>query len=135
MAGSGHATPRRTRRPAPDGGTALERYRGLSDAVFGLYADDRQREALTLLAGAGPDLQPWRAELAHLEACLLGSLGEHDRAFEALRTAHAAGDWWNPDVLEATTTSPGSVAARTSSTSSPPHGHGGGRPARARPRR
>jgi len=86
--------------PGPDGSTALETYRRLSDSVFRLYEDDRQREALTLLAGAGPDLQPWRAELAHLRACLHGSLGEHDRALDALRIAHAAGDWWDPDVLE-----------------------------------
>lgn len=77
----------------------LATYRALSDAIFTLYEAGRQREALTLLGGAGPELLPWRSELAHLGACLHGSLGERDAAMAALAEAHAAGGWWDPEVL------------------------------------
>jgi dienelactone hydrolase len=81
------------------GPSPLTTYRALSDAVFALYAEGRQREALDLLDGPGPDLEPWRAELAHLEACLHGSLGDRDAALASLVGAHAAGAWWDPSVL------------------------------------
>jgi predicted esterase len=74
-------------------------YGALSDAVFTLYAAGRQREALALLAGAGPELLAWRSELAHLGACLHGSLGERDAAMATLAEAHAAGGWWDPEIL------------------------------------
>jgi predicted esterase len=77
----------------------LDAYRHLSDAVFTHYAAGRQREAVALIAERGPALAPWRAELAHLEACCHGSVGEHDRALEALVDAHAAGAWWDPGIL------------------------------------
>ena len=86
----------------PDEGvpiTALETYRALSDSIFSLYGEGDQRAALTLLDDLPPDLLPWQAELAHLKACLHGSLGEHDEALATLETAHAAGAWWDPAIL------------------------------------
>ena len=77
----------------------LETYRAVSDRVFALYAADQQREALALLGETGPELAPWQAELAHLRACLHGSLGEPEAALTALIAAHAAGGWWDPELL------------------------------------
>lgn len=77
----------------------LQTYRAVSDSVFALYDAGQQREALTLLIGAGPELLPWRSELAHLRACLHGSLGELDAAMATLAEAHAAGGWWDPEIL------------------------------------
>ncbi len=79
--------------------TALEHYRRLSNTVFELYASDRQREALAALKDRPTSLTPWRAELAHLEACLHGSIGQPDEAFAALTSAHDAGSWWDPRIL------------------------------------
>lgn len=78
----------------------LETYRALSDSIFALYADGRQRAALALLDTPRPELLPWRAELAHLGACLHGSLGESDEAMATLSEAHDAGGWWDPSILE-----------------------------------
>ena len=77
----------------------LQTYRAVSDSVFALYEAGQQREALVLLDGTGPALLPWQAELAHLRACLHGSLGERDAAMAALDVAHAAGGWWDPSIL------------------------------------
>ncbi len=79
--------------------SALEKYRELNATIFRLYAADRQHEALALLDEPLPGLEPWRAELAHLRACLHGSVGEHQEALEALAAAHAAGSWWDPRIL------------------------------------
>jgi predicted esterase len=78
-----------------------QRYRDLNDRVFGLYAAGRPDEALGLIADAGSDLAPWRAELAYLSACLHGSAGRPDAALATLESAAAAGDWWDPSVLDA----------------------------------
>ena len=65
------------------------------------WADDeageagQQREALSLLDDAGPKLSPWRSELAHLRACLHGSLDEPDAALATLADPRA----WAMDVL------------------------------------
>jgi predicted esterase len=77
----------------------LQTYRALSDSVFALYEAGQQREALALLDDAGAELRPWQAELAHLAACLHGSLGERDEAMTVLSAAHAAGGWWDPSIL------------------------------------
>ena len=77
-----------------------ETYRALNDTVFRLYGEHRQDEAIDLITDASAELEPWRAELAHLKACLLGSLGNHDEALDTLATAHAAGSWWDPRILE-----------------------------------
>jgi hypothetical protein len=77
----------------------LQIYRGLSDSVFAHYEAGQQREALALLDGTGPELTPWHAEIAHLRACLHGSLDEPEAALAALTGAHAAGGWWDPAVL------------------------------------
>ena len=76
-----------------------EQYRTLSDTVFRLYAEHRRSEAIDLITESSAELQPWRAELAHLTACLLGSLGNHNEALDTLATAHAAGSWWDPRIL------------------------------------
>ena len=77
----------------------LATYRALSDSIFDLYGRGQQREALALLEAPHPELLPWQAELAHLKACLHGSLGETDEALETLAAAHAAGGWWDPSIL------------------------------------
>ena len=77
----------------------LQTYRALSDSVFALYEAGQQREALGLLDASGPELVPWQAEIAHLKACLHGSLGEPEQALAALARAHAADGWWDPAIL------------------------------------
>ena len=77
----------------------LATYRALSDSIFALYEAGRQREALSLLDNSREELLPWQAELAHLGACLHGSLGERDEAMATLTAAHAAGGWWDPRIL------------------------------------
>lgn len=85
--------------PTGDTINAVQIYRELSDTVFRLHAAHRLREALELLTVPPHELRPWRAELAHLRACLHGSLGEHDQALDVLVDAHAAGSWWDPRIL------------------------------------
>ena len=55
--------------------SAQQRFDDLADRVFTLYGEGRQREALDLLAVPDPAFEPWSADLAHLAACLHGSLG------------------------------------------------------------
>lgn len=78
---------------------ARSRYRRLNDEVFALYVAARQRDALRLIADRPDALAPWSAELAHLAACLHGSLGEHQAALDVLRDAASDGAWWDPGVL------------------------------------
>lgn len=90
------------RAPSTDGGALIDplaTYRALSDSIFTLYERGQQRDAIALLETPHPELLPWQAELAHLKACLHGSLGETDEALETLATAHAAGAWWDPSIL------------------------------------
>jgi predicted esterase len=77
----------------------LQTYRALSDSVFAHYEAGQQREALALLDGTGSRLTPWQAEIAHLRACLHGSLDEPEAALAVLTGAHAAGGWWDPAIL------------------------------------
>ena len=77
----------------------LQAYRALSDSVFAHYEAGQQREALALLDGTGSRLTPWQAEIAHLRACLHGSLDEPEAALAVLTGAHAAGGWWDPAIL------------------------------------
>ncbi|WP_020386659.1 alpha/beta hydrolase [Kribbella catacumbae] len=79
--------------------TAESRYDRLTDRVAALYDEGLQRVALDLMDAAEPDLQPWVAELAHLRACLLGSLGESTEAVAALQQASDAGGWWDEGIL------------------------------------
>ncbi|MDX6260382.1 MAG: hypothetical protein QOH84_2070, partial [Kribbellaceae bacterium] len=58
-----------------------------------------QPVALDLLDAADSDLEPWAAELAHLRACLLGSIHETTEALTTLQQASAAGAWWAEDIL------------------------------------
>ncbi|GAA1539410.1 phospholipase [Kribbella lupini] len=77
---------------------AEDRYDALTDEVAALYDDGRQAEALALM-DAADDLTPWTAELAHLRACLLGSLGRADEALAVLQQATDAGAWWAESIL------------------------------------
>lgn len=79
--------------------TAESRYDQLTDRVATLYDEGLQRVALDLMDTAEPDLRPWSAELAHLRACLLGSLGESTEALAALQQASDAGGWWDEGIL------------------------------------
>ncbi|GAA1564022.1 hypothetical protein GCM10009789_16480 [Kribbella sancticallisti] len=58
-----------------------------------------QPVALDLLADVDPELGPWAAELAHLRACLLGSIGESAEALRGLQEASDAGAWWEEGIL------------------------------------
>jgi predicted esterase len=75
------------------------RYDRLTDRVSTLYDEGLQQEALALLDPSEPDLQPWSAELAHLQACLLGSLGRPSEALAALQAASENGAWWEEGIL------------------------------------
>jgi predicted esterase len=79
--------------------SAEDRYDALTDEVAALYDDGRQADALALMDAADDDLTPWTAELAHLRACLLGSLGRADEALAVLRKAADAGAWWAESIL------------------------------------
>ncbi|WP_433013010.1 alpha/beta hydrolase [Kribbella sp. CA-294648] len=79
--------------------TAENRYDQLTDRIAALYDEGLQQVALDLLDTAEPDLAPWAAELAHLRACLLGSLGESTEALAALQRASDAGGWWDEGIL------------------------------------
>ncbi len=79
--------------------TPESRYDQLTDRVAALYDEGLQQVALDLLDAAEPDLQPWAAELAHLRACLHGSLGESTEALTALQQASDAGGWWDEGIL------------------------------------
>jgi predicted esterase len=78
--------------------TAEDRYDALTDEVAALYDAGRQADALALL-DATDDLTPWSAELAHLRACLLGSLGQTQEALAVLRKESDAGGWWAEPIL------------------------------------
>ena len=75
------------------------RYARLTDRVGALYDEGLQRVALDLLDVADADLDPWAAELAHLRACLLGSLHETTEALATLQQASDAGGWWEESSL------------------------------------
>lgn len=78
---------------------AEDRYDALTDEVAALYDADRAADALALMDVADDDLAPWSAELAHLRACLLGSLGRPDEALATLQRATDAGAWWAESIL------------------------------------
>jgi dienelactone hydrolase len=79
--------------------TPEDRYDRLTDRVAALYDEGLQPVALDLLVAADADLEPWAAELAHLRACLLGSIHETTEALAALQHASAAGAWWAEEIL------------------------------------
>jgi predicted esterase len=76
-----------------------ERYDAVVDQVEELYGQGRYGEAVALLDGESSGLEAWRAELAHLKACVLGAGGDADGALRVLRDASAAGAWWAPGIL------------------------------------
>jgi len=82
---------------------AEARYDQLIDAAAALYEQGQSATALQLMdtveAELGPELEPWSAELAHLRACLLGTLGLADDALQVLMTASDAGAWWHEQIL------------------------------------
>lgn len=79
--------------------TPEARYDQLTDRVAALYDEGLQQLALDLVVEVEPDLQPWSAELAHLHACLLGSLDRPAEALTVLQNASAAGGWWDAGLL------------------------------------
>ncbi|WP_432943491.1 alpha/beta hydrolase [Kribbella sp. CA-253562] len=78
---------------------AEDRYDALTDEVAALYDAGRQADALALMDAGDDDLTPWSAELAHLRACLLGSLGQTQAALAVLRKESEAGGWWAEPIL------------------------------------
>jgi predicted esterase len=79
--------------------TPEDRYDHLTERVSALYDEGLQPVALDLLDAVDPDLAPWAAELAHLRACLLGSIHETTEALTTLQQASAAGAWWAEEIL------------------------------------
>ncbi|MFC5261761.1 alpha/beta hydrolase [Kribbella qitaiheensis] len=79
--------------------TPEARYDRLIDRVSALYEEGLQPLALDLMADVDPELGPWSAELAHLRACLLGSIGEAAEALGVLQEASDAGAWWEESIL------------------------------------
>ncbi|GAA1609939.1 hypothetical protein GCM10009742_70740 [Kribbella karoonensis] len=77
----------------------VTRYDELSDRVYALYEVEAYDEALEVLRTESTGLEPWRAELAQVEACLLAVRGDADEALRVLREASADGAWWAPEVL------------------------------------
>ncbi len=82
---------------------AEARYDQLIDDAAALYEQGQSESALQLMdaveAELGAGLEPWSAELAHLRACLLGTLDRADDALQVLVTACAAGAWWHEQIL------------------------------------
>jgi hypothetical protein len=58
------------------------RYDRLTDRVFSLYFEVRQREALDMFARKNPELEVWSAEDAHSPACLLAPSVRRSTRFE-----------------------------------------------------
>ncbi|WP_328989673.1 alpha/beta hydrolase [Kribbella sp. NBC_01245] len=79
--------------------TAEQRYDALVDEVFRFYEQGRLTGALDAIRTADADLAPWRAELAHTEACILGADHRPAEALHALQTAFAEGAWWHRKIL------------------------------------
>ena len=91
---------RRRRRVVRSGVTDDQaRYRAVDDEVFALYEAERYDDALEVLRTAGPGLEPWRADLAHVAACLLAAAGRPAEALVELRAAFDEGAWWHPRIL------------------------------------
>lgn len=79
--------------------TPEDRYDRLTDRVAALYEEGLQPVALDLLENVDLELRPWSAELAHLRACVLGSVGEAAEALRVLQEASDAGAWWEESIL------------------------------------
>lgn len=75
------------------------RYDRLIDRASALYEEGLQAVALDLMADLDPELEPWSAELAHLRACLLVTIGEPAEALRVLQEASDAGGWWDEAIL------------------------------------
>jgi dienelactone hydrolase len=74
-------------------------YRAIEDQVVALYTEGRYGDGVGLLRAAIPRLPSWRADLAHLAACLLGAAGRPAEALAELRSAFDAGAWWHRRIL------------------------------------
>ncbi|TCN39623.1 hypothetical protein EV644_103295 [Kribbella orskensis] len=79
--------------------TPEARYDRLTDRVAALYEEGLQPVALDLLENVDPELRPWSAELAHLRACVLGSIGEAAEALRVLQETSDDGGWWEESIL------------------------------------
>lgn len=79
--------------------TAQQRYDALVDEVFRFYEQGRLTGALDAIRTADADLAPWRAELAHTEACILGADHRPTEALHVLQAAFAEGAWWHRKIL------------------------------------
>lgn len=74
-------------------------YRALDDRVIAFYTEHRYDEGVALLRAAAPELPHWRADLAHMAACLLAAAGRPEQALAELRSAFDAGAWWHRRIL------------------------------------
>ena len=76
------------------------RFQATEDEVIRLYDTQHYREALAILHEAAPSFPGYRADTAHLAACLLALDGDPTAAMRELRAAVHDGFWWAPRVLE-----------------------------------
>ncbi len=76
------------------------RFQAAEDEVTRLYEKQRYREALAILHEAAPSFPGYRADTAHLAACLLALDGDPTAAMRELRAALHDGFWWAPRVLD-----------------------------------
>ncbi len=74
-------------------------YAAVADRAFALYTEQRYQDGVELVRAAMPGLPGWRADLAHLAACLLGAAGQPAEALDELRAAFDAGSWWHRRIL------------------------------------
>jgi predicted esterase len=80
---------------------AAHAYQNLVRAVLPFYRARQYTEALLLVRSAESALDGrWRAETAHLAACLLALGGDAEGGFEQLRRASGDGAWWDRHLLE-----------------------------------
>lgn len=75
------------------------RYRAVEEEAFASYGAGRYAEGAATAIAAIPRLPRYRADLAHLAACLLALAGRPDQAYAQLRAALAAGAWWHRRIL------------------------------------
>ncbi|WP_192770144.1 serine aminopeptidase domain-containing protein [Plantactinospora soyae] len=75
------------------------RYRAMEDRIFAHYRAGRHAEGAALARTAYADLPDWRADLAHMAACLLVKDGRPAEAYAEMAAALAAGAWWHRRIL------------------------------------
>jgi predicted esterase len=79
--------------------TSRARYRAREQQIVHHYLAGRYAEGAALARAAYADLPEWRADLAHLAACLLARDDRPAEAYAELAAALATGSWWHRRIL------------------------------------